>query len=478
VSANKLKTQVVDGLKWSVLAKVLTQVFSWVSTFMVIRVLTPEDYGLVGISMVFFSFIAMFTTNGLTSALIQTQGRERRPANQIFTLSLLLNVTLSGLIALSAPWFAEMYNNEALVPILWLLALMNPLTSLIVVPSAHLSMEMRFKEKAIAESVAGLIAATVAFGFAMNGAGFWSLIYANIALTISRVIGYNYYSRSKYRLTLKREGAATLFTFAMNIQIGTFVWFLYNNTDTMIVGKFLGVEKLGFYSVASEVASIPMSKVSAILNDVGFSAFSTLKDNPEEASRYVEKAILLIGLIAFPVFLGISAIANEFVLVLLGEKWASAGLVIMVLCWVFPLRMVNSVLTNFANGMGETKFCLHNALITAVILISAITVGAMQGLFETALAWVFGFVGVFSLVMWRFSRKFNLSFKTLTIYWLPALLSISMWFVLMGLEYFVLPTGLEPWMLMVIKIAAGALWVLPWYYKCYLGEFKQLLNRG
>lgn len=478
MSANKLKTQVVDGLKWSVLAKVLTQVFSWVSTFMVIRVLTPEDYGLVGISMVFFSFIAMFTTNGLTSALIQTQGRERRPANQIFTLSLLLNVTLSGLIALSAPWFAEMYNNEALVPILWLLALMNPLTSLIVVPSAHLSMEMRFKEKAIAESVAGLIAATVAFGFAMNGAGFWSLIYANIALTISRVIGYNYYSRSKYRLTLKREGAATLFTFAMNIQIGTFVWFLYNNTDTMIVGKFLGVEKLGFYSVASEVASIPMSKVSAILNDVGFSAFSTLKDNPEEASRYVEKAILLIGLIAFPVFLGISAIANEFVLVLLGEKWASAGLVIMVLCWVFPLRMVNSVLTNFANGMGETKFCLHNALITAVILISAITVGAMQGLFETALAWVFGFVGVFSLVMWRFSRKFNLSFKTLTIYWLPALLSISMWFVLMGLEYFVLPTGLEPWMLMVIKIAAGALWVLPWYYKCYLGEFKQLLNRG
>ena len=478
MSANKLKTQVIDGLKWSVMAKILTQAFSWISTFMVIRILTPEDYGLVGISMVFFSFIAMFTTNGLTSALIQTQGRDEKPANQIFTLSLLLNITLSGLIALSAPWFADMYNNESLIPILWLLALMNPLTSLIVVPSAHMSMEMRFKEKAIAESVSGLIAAAVAFGFAIYGAGFWALIYANIALTISRVIGYNYYSRSKYRLTVKREGSAALFTFAMNIQIGTFVWFLYNKADTMIVGKFLGVDKLGFYNVASEVASIPMSKVSAILNDVGFSAFSTLKDKPEEAARYVEKAIMLIGLVAFPIFLGISAIANEFVLVLLGDKWASAGIVIMVLCWVFPLRMVNSVLTNFANGMGETKFCLHNALLTAVILISAITVGAMHGLFETALAWVLGFIGVFTLVIWRFSRKFNLSFKTLTIYWFPALLSISMWFILMGLEHFVLPSGLAPWVLMLVKIAAGAIWILPWYYKCYLGVFKQLLNKG
>ena len=101
-----LKEQVVNGIKWSIMAKLATQAFSWISTFTVIRILTPDDYGIMAIAMIFFSLISIFTTNGLIVALVRQQGDIAKSKNQIFTLSLLLNLLLSAVLAASASHIA------------------------------------------------------------------------------------------------------------------------------------------------------------------------------------------------------------------------------------------------------------------------------------------------------------------------------------------------------------------------------------
>ena len=474
---DSLKSQVVDGLKWSILAKLFTQLFSWISTFMVIRILTPDDYGIIAVSMVFITFISMFSTNGLISALVRTQERDRVNGDQIFTLSIVLNVLMSAALALSAPAIAQAYDNPALRDVLWVLAALNPISSLSVVPVAHLQMEMRFKDKAVAESVAGLLGAITAFTCATLGMAYWALIAANIVMTVTRTFGMMYCAKSRFGVTTNMSGARELFGFAINVQLGTLVWFLYNKFDTIIIGRLLGVDKVGVYNVGSEVASMPMTKVGSIVNEVGFAAFTKTKNDREASERYLKKANRMIGMLSFPVFFGLSVVANEVVIALLGEKWAEAGVVIMALALIFPLRMSNMVSTNYANAMGEARFTFVNGLFTSIILISCITFGAMHGLLETALAWVFGFLISYLIIMFRFNRKFGIKYSSYVSY-LPALfISSIMWAVVYYVGAFLLPPELNVWLVLAIKIAIGGLVVSPFHAFVYLKELKALLKR-
>lgn len=474
---DSLKNQVVDGLKWSIFAKLFTQIFSWVSTFMVIRILTPDDYGIIAVAMVFIAFIGMFSTNGLISALVRTQERNRQKGDQIFTLSIVLNVLMSLALAIAAPSIATEYDNPALRDVLWVLAALNPISSLSVVPVAHLQMEMRFKEKAVAESVAGLLGAFTAFTCASLGMAYWALIAANIVMSIARTAGMMFYARSRFGVTTDMSGARELFGFAINVQLGTFVWFLYNKFDTIIIGRLLGVDKVGVYNVGSEVASMPMTKVGSIVNEVGFAAFTKVKDDPEASERYLKKANRMIGMLSFPVFFGLSVVANEVVVALLGDKWAEAGVVIMALALIFPLRMSNMVSTNYANAMGEARFTFINGLITSIILISCITFGAMQGLLETALAWVFGFAVSYLIIMLRFNQRFGIKFSSYVSFLPAMLISVLMWVAVYFAGTELLPSDLNVWLVLLAKISIGVVIVVPFHAVVYLKELKSLLKR-
>lgn len=475
-----LKNQVMDGLKWSVLAKVLTQGFSWISTFLVIRMLTPEDYGVIAIVMVLFSLISLFTTNGLTSALVKHQKRDKKLSSQMFTLSVIVNLVLSSAVALLAPYIADYYQNQDLILAFYVLCFVNPITSLFVVGSAHLQMEMKFKEKAFVETASGLTGALIAFILAYMGFAYWSLIIANIMIMIIRAIGTQYYAKSEFSITTDFSGAIVPVKFALNMQVGSIVWFLYNKADTIIVGKLLGLERLGFYNVASEIASIPMTKVSAILNDVAFAAFSKTNDDIDAAKSYLKKSLRIMGVISFPVFFGLSAVSNELVFIALGEKWMDAALLISILSIILPLRMFSSVLTNFANAMGESKFNLHNVIVIATILIVSIYVGAQYSLKGVAVAWVLGFAVAYLFIVVRFRVKFSIPIGTLFIFLPVMMASALMWLVVFYAENLLLPSiglSLNVYSLFIFKVTVGAVSLTPFLCLAYGKEIIGLLKR-
>jgi O-antigen/teichoic acid export membrane protein len=477
---DNLKHQVMDGLKWSVIAKLLTQIFSWVSTFLVIRMLSPSDYGVIAIAMVFFSLISVFTTNGLSSALVRQQKREHALSNQIFTLSIFVNIVLSVAVAFSAQQIADAYGNQDLVSVLYILAIINPLTSLMVVPAAHLQMEMKFKKKAFVETLSGIVGAVTAFVFAYMGEAYWALIYSNIVMIIVKVVGTNYCAKSHYYPTMDFSGAKEHVAFALNIQIGSIVWFAYNKADTMIIGKMLGLERLGFYSVASEVASIPMSKVSAILNDVAFAAFSKSKSDLVAMKHYLEKAIRVMGVFAFPIFMGISAVSDELVYIALGDKWMDAALVISILCFVLPLRMINAVFMNFANALGESGFNLRNGIFTAIVLIASIATGAQYGLPGVAYGWVGGYFFTFIILCIRYKLKFDLSMELLLSYFPSMIISLLMWcivFIFSAQYSQLIGFELDVYVLFITKIMIGILVAGPLLFKFYWNEIRGLLKQ-
>lgn len=473
---DSLKSQVLHGLKWSFMAKLITQLFSWVSTFMVLRLLTPDDYGIVAIAMIFFSFIIMFTNNGLISALVRLQKVDSEASSQIFTLSLLINLSASIFLVVMAEPIAQWYSTPELIDVLIILALFNPLNSFIVVPQAKLQIDMKFKQKSIVEGVSGGAAAVTALACALLGMEYWSLIIANIVLFSVKVVGINIVAKIKYGVTFRWRGSADLFKFAMHVQLGGFIWFIYNKADTVIIARVLGVDKAGLYNVASDVASIPMSKINAIMSEVAFSAFAKTKDIKSAADHYLSKSLRLMGAVTFPVFYGIAAVSDQVVSLLIGDKWKEAAVVISILCLVFPFRMLNSVMGNYAIGMGETKFGVNNAIITALVVIPSLLVGAQYDLIGVSISWVLAFFVVYIILLIRFRNKFSLPMQKLLSYWKVVLPSVAMLLVVQFTPFDELFTGGD-FILLLVKIVTGALVVSPFLFSIYYEEFRNLFKK-
>lgn len=432
---------------------------------MVIRMLTPGDYGVMALAMVFFSFITVVSNAGLISALVVQQHMKLQSASQMFTLSLLINGTLSLLLAIAAPSIAQWYNNPELCHVLWALCVVNPLLSFAVVPQAELQIDMRFKAKSVIDSAAGLVAACVALGAAYSGHAYWSLVYASIATIFIRVVGLSWLTKTKARLTHHWKGARDLFSYAWNAQLGAMIWFAYDKADAVILARTLGVGPAGVYNVANEISSIPMTKISSIMNEVAFSAFAKTKHDPQAAAGYLRKALRLMSALAFPVLYGLGAIAEQAVPVLLGEQWASAGLIVLCLSLSLPFRMLNSVLANYSGGMGAARFGRQNLIITAVLLIGSILIGAQYGVVQTAIAWSVGYALTFSILLYRYHTKFSLAWSTLLIFAPIWSASVVMLGVLLALTPYLMDAlqGSLLWvMLSKIAIGGGLMGALLW----------------
>lgn len=470
-----LKTQVLHGVKWSILAKGTTQLLSWVSTFLVIRWLSPEDYGVMALSMVFFTLISYFTTNGLTSVLIKEPEENSKLESQIFTFSLGLNIALSLVLLSISPWLSSYYNSNDLIYVMTTLAIINPVTSLVVVPMARLQRLMKFKQKSFIESGAALSSAITALVMAYAGFGYWSLVVSSCVMLCVRSVLYRMYTGPSVQMTSSFHGVKPKLAYAWNIQLSTLIWFMYNKVDTIILGKLLGMEKLGIYNVANDIASLPLSQGSAILNDVGFTAFSKVQGNIELAKHYANRSMFLISIMMFPVFYGIASVSEEVVMFVLGEKWLEAAPVITLLCLIFPFRMLSSLLTNFANGMGDAKFNLNNILVIAAVLISSITAGAYHGLNGAALGWVMGYSIAFIFTTTRFVCKYQFSWTQITPYKGIWALSSLMFVALEILpKYWSSPSLL---LNLFVKMTIGFLIIVPATYFLYKEILMNLLKK-
>ena len=233
-----------------------------------------------------------------------------------------------------------------------------------------------------------IIGGLVTLGLAIIGYGVWSLVIGNFGMAVVRVVMLNlmvrYWCPPKFSMTGIRE----LVKFASFVTMDRILWYFYSIADVIIIGKVLGNELLGVYSVAKDLARLPMRKVPVILNEVGFAAFSRIQNDKALVSANLKKAARLLGFVAFPVFFGISSVAPELVDVLLGEKWALVLVPLQLLSLVLPLQMLGIVITPALLGIGRPDIGLGNVAIGCIIMPVSFLIGIQWGLVGVSVAWL------------------------------------------------------------------------------------------
>ena len=383
-----LRRQVIAALGWSTGMRFAGQLITWAMTLVVVRILAPEDYGLMAITSAVLSMFQGISQLGLGEAIVQRKAIDEATLRRVFGLIISSNLAMLVLLSLAAYPIADFYDDRRLVLLMQVASLNFGFLALMAIPQAFLAKALRFREISWVEFGTSLLGGVTVLILAWTGAGVWSLMCGMIVQNVTRTVGFAIYAPYFPRPDFRLGGLRAIATFGALRTVENLAWQAYTSADTFIVGRILGQEALGLYSVAQTIALMPLSKVGGILSQVSFPAFALVQDQRQQAADYLVKALRLLAICGFPVFFGVSAVAPEFIEVVLGAKWAATIIPLQILAVVAPLRLFAPVISSFLRGVGLLRISVANTLLGLILLPVAIAIGCKWGIVGASVAWL------------------------------------------------------------------------------------------
>lgn len=383
------RSQVLSALKWTLIGRFSTQFISWAITIVVMRLLNPEDYGLVAMATIFSGLFALVAEIGLGSSLVQAREVSSEQMRQVFGVVLLSNFGVFVALAIVvAPLAAAFFGEPRLELLIQVVALQFIPAAFSVLPSAMLDREMQYRGRAALDFASILLGSLTTLAMAVAGYGAWSLAWGTVVSGTLRALGLCWLKPYKELPLFSFSGSGQMLRFGRDVAANQLLYYFYSQADSFIAGKLLGRHQLGLYSVAINLASMPASRISSIVNQVAFPAMSKAKRDGENVNIFILKSIRGISLVAFPVMWGMSSVSPEIVSGLLGSNWIASTTALSLICLIMPLRVVGPIFHAGLQSVGRADVSFKNTCITAVVMCMAFIVGCQFSLVGLALAWV------------------------------------------------------------------------------------------
>jgi O-antigen/teichoic acid export membrane protein len=389
-----------DGVFWLTAAKLLGQLVSWAITLYVIRILSPDDYGLMAMAAVYIGFIGLFNEFGLSAAIVQRKDLGQDDLSHIYWSVLGVNLALYALCYLSAPLVAAFYDEPRVTDVIQVASLALIIRSIGLVSNNMLARELAFYRQSLASLISQVAGALATFQLATLGHGLWSLVYGNlIGESVGSLLVLLFFPW-KPRLTFSPSRVRSFLQFGIRVTLARLFWYVSSNLDLLIAGKVLGKTQLGYYAIAVQFALLPLDKLVSTISQVAFPAFSRVQDQPELLKRYYLKIVAFVAFVTFPVCWGIFLVAESAVPLLLSEKWQEAVLPLQILSAVTSLRAIHLLNGPLETAVGKPEITIRKYAIITVVLAPSFYVGSSHGLEGLAYSWlVFPFAFVISTSM-------------------------------------------------------------------------------
>jgi O-antigen/teichoic acid export membrane protein len=367
--------QLVDGLKArslrggavTVVAQAAKYGVDVLAVAVLARLLTPEDFGLVAMVAALLGFLAAFKDAGLSTATVQSARLSHEQVSALFWLNVALCLVLVAAVAAASPGVAWFYGDERLVGISLALGASFFFSGLTVQHAALLRRQMRFREVAFVEVGAHLVGTAAAVAAALRGWGYWALVVRALATPCALMLAVWAATPWRPAAPWRARDARNLVRFGGYLAAFRVVNHLGRNLDNVLVGRFLGGAALGLYSKAYGLLMLPLRMVNDPVSDVALPALSRLHSDPARMRSYYYKALGVVVTLSMPVVAWVAAVADSFVLTLLGDQWLAAVDVFRILTipafigtfnvatgWVFVSS--GHVRRQLASGVANTAF--------------------------------------------------------------------------------------------------------------------------
>ncbi len=383
-----LKQKVLTGTKWVTLANIFKQILQVVSLVIFARLLTPDDFGMYAILMIFVGFMAMFTDMGTGAALIHIKKPSDKLLSSVFYFNLFVGLILSlSLVLMSSP-IAQFFQTPKIKVLLEIISFTFIIASFGVVQKALYEKNLNFKTITIIEIFASFISVGIGIGAAFYGLGVFSLILQTLSLNILLVTLYWVYSDWRPMFYFSLNDIKYIWQFTKNLSIFNIVNYFARNTDNFLIGKFLGSPALGVYSVAYKIMLYPLQNISRTLLRILFPAFAQIQDDNKKFQKAYLRVIFFIALITFPLMAGLIATADVLVPVLFGDKWNNLHILLIILS---PIGMIQSIVTTTGSiymAKGNTKTLMKIGIISSTVTVLFFVLGLPFGVEGVAFSYL------------------------------------------------------------------------------------------
>ena len=414
-----IEKQAIAALKWTSVVRIIGQTVTWVIMLMVLRLLAPEDYGLMAISTVIIVIVASVADLGMGAALIQAPTLGRDELQKIAGIVIGLNLAMGLLVVLAAPLAAAAFGDDRLTLIIRALALQFPLNALCTVPQALARRDMNFKWLAWIELAVGLASNLCTLALAWIGAGVWALVLGTLAGAGLRAV-LLFLGGKSVRPVFRLNGIKRHVGFGGVLTANVLAWQTISQSDMLIAGRLLTQEAVGAYAVAFQLATLPMKKIMGIVNQVAFPTVARLQGELPRLRARLLDASRLLTFVSVPAAWGISAVAPEFVRLAFGERWAGVVFPLQVVSLVVPFRMLDSMLYHAVLGLGKLTVNVQNTIVTAAVLLPAFLIGTQWGINGLASAWLLGLPIIYMLCFPTVMKALGLTFADVGVaVWAP-----------------------------------------------------------
>lgn len=377
-----------SSTRWVALSQGARVVSQLVSMTVLARLLAPDAYGLMALAAIVTNLAYLFRDMGTGAALIQAAAVSPRMAATVHWTNLALGMAIGVAIVISAPLMAHLFHEPQLASVLYLLALVFPVTGLGVVHQALLERESKFAAVASAEIAASLAGLAVALLLAWRGAGVLSLVAQMIVATVVSTAIIVLRSAFKPGRHWELAEFKSIAGFSGNLSLFNVVLYVSRNADSMVVGRMLGSAALGVYAMAYRLMLFPLQNMTFVAARVLFPVMSRKQEAGAEMGALYLRTLGFISFLTAPLMAGLFALREPFVQVMLGAQWQSS---VTLLAWLAPVGFVQSLVSSTGTVLmarGSTGLMLRLGMVGAVLQVGAVMLGARWGIEGVAAAYL------------------------------------------------------------------------------------------
>lgn len=421
------RAKTVLGLKWNLANRLISQFLKLGIGIILARLLSPEEFGIVGMVAVFSGFAGVFVDFGFTSAIIQNRESDYRHWSSVFWLNLIISFLLAVIFSLCAPLLVSFFNQPLLLYVSIAIAWTLFLQSFGLVQLSLLKKELKFKVIAKVELTSQILAGFFAIIAALNDFSYWSLVIQLYISAIIRSILLWKGTGWKPKLLIDHSAIKEMLNFSLPMIGMQVAHYWTHNIDNLIVGKFLGDTALGIYGRAYTLMLVPLQAISRVISSVMFPAFSLIQDDHDRIKSVYLSINRVVALITFPMMLGLVVVAEPFIFVLLGEKWMGVIPIIQVLAPLGAWRSVHSLNGNIFLARGKTKLLFRIVLPSSVLVAILMMVGVKyNGMIGLSVGYCFGSIVTGLTLDYYLNRLIGLNVRTNMMNLFPILIAATL----------------------------------------------------
>jgi O-antigen/teichoic acid export membrane protein len=406
-----LADKAARGGLWYAAINITTQIVSWAFTFLVLRWLEPQDYGLMTMASFLTGYLQMFSELGLGAAIIQRERIEDGEMHSLFWLSLAVGVGM-GMVAfvLSYPT-AWLFRDTRVIPVTQLIGLLFVVSALTIVPSALLTRELEMKRLAMINFVAAITASVVSLWMALNGYGVYTLIWTTLVLNGTKMLLLFPLSGWRPRFHYRQAEIKPYLGYGIYMALSSTSLRLFQAIDRLIVGRAFGPTQLGLYGNAMTISSMPLDKIWPLYHQVTFPLLSRLQGQREECYQTYLGIARHYLVVVSPIYVGCAIVAPEIVRVVLGEKWLPMAPMFQMFCFVKLFEVLAAYQQVLFNATGHHRSVLAFNVVLVIVIPLGVWLAAMRSFEAVMVPWLVLYPLLCSIWILLGLRQANLSLQ-------------------------------------------------------------------